>query len=346
MRPTKRTRIKSLSASARAKTSKTLDSKSFKDSESLENDKSAEDSAPPPDPFIEDFLTHLDAERGASPHTLTTYRNALERFHSMMGARFPGWTTTEPEHIKLWLYEESKTEPARSALRLRLSALRSFFKFLVLRNVIRHSPAAGILMPKAEKKLPLFLSISQMEELLNLPLSLPPTKQAPSWIPLRDKAILELFYSSGLRLSELVGLNRHHVDLRSESVLVRGKGAKERLLPLGDIATDALRAYMDALPLAEPRSPLFLSKLKKRLSARSVQLLLEKYILAAGLPPTLSPHKIRHSFATHLLDAGADIRTVQELLGHASLSTTQIYTHVTKKRLLEAYKKAHPRAEE
>lgn len=291
------------------------------------------------------FLEYLEGERACSTHTLETYQQALVRYRLVMKERFSSWKTTKAEDVKYWLFQELKNEGARSSVRLRLSALRSFFKFLVRRNYISSSCVEEVRMPKTEKKLPVYLTLNQVTTLLEMPMQAKVSKQTPFWIPLRDKAILELFYSCGLRLSELVGLNFEDLHFQEAWIRVVGKGNKERLLPIGKFAIEALKDYVEVMPSEHKGAcPLFISKLKRRMSARAVQLLLEKYLVLSGLSRQLSPHKIRHSFATHLLDAGADIRSVQELLGHASLSTTQIYTHVTKKRLFDAYKKAHPRA--
>lgn len=202
---------------------------------------------------------------------------------------------------------------------------------------------AEVSLPKKHVQLPVFLSIDQMLELLELPYRLPLSPSSPDWLPYRDAAVLELFYSCGLRLSELVSLDVRSVNHNRKILRVTGKGNKQRILPVGDPALAALDEYVRRAHLPET-SPLFISRLGKRLSGRSVELLLKKYVKASSIPFDISPHKLRHTFATHMLDAGADLRSVQELLGHASLSTTQIYTHVTRSRLADAYRMAHPRA--
>lgn len=295
------------------------------------------------DSLIDGFVRHLQGERAASAHTLDAYTRALFLFEEALGESFPGWTEVQADDIRQWLYLELESGDARSTVRLRLSALRSFFSYLLRRKIISASPVAGIQMPKAEKKLPVFLSQSQMQELLDIPLNTPLEKQSPHWIPARDKAILELFYSCGLRLSELVSLNSRDIHLGEGFGRIMGKGGKERLVPIGKFAVEAIRDYKLSADV-KPDGALFLSRLRKRLSRRAIANLLEKYLRLSSIPVHITPHKIRHSFATHLLEAGADIRAVQELLGHASLSTTQIYTHVTKKRLFSAYREAHPRA--
>ncbi len=229
-------------------------------------------------------------------------------------------------------------------LRLRFAALGSFFQYLCRYEGLESNPCADIVLPKKQKSLPLYLSLKQMAQLIELPLQCPLDKKSPAWLPLRDVAILELFYSCGLRLSELVALNVGHLQGQDACLLVRGKGQKERLVPVGDYAFEAISRYLE---LAQPESreaPLFMNRLKKRLSGRGVQMMLEKYLKLSDLPLHISPHKLRHTFATHMLDAGANLRAIQEMLGHASLASTQIYTHLSPGRLKEVYEQAHPRA--
>jgi site-specific recombinase XerD len=231
---------------------------------------------------------------------------------------------------------------ARPTIRLHFAALRTFYKFLNQRHGLRDNPLKEVQLPKLEKKLPVFLNPQQIEELLSAPLRVEKQAQAPLWMPARDAAILELFYSSGLRLAELVALDVKDVDVFSESVRVLGKGRKERVVPVGVPALEAIQRYRQAARVEV--GPLFLSKVRKRISAANVWLAIQRYLRHTSIGVRISPHKLRHSFATHLLDAGADLRSVQSLLGHASLSTTQIYTHVTTERLKKAYDQAHPRA--
>lgn len=289
-----------------------------------------------------EFFRFLDVERTASPRTLANYRLALNAFREWMGSRFAGWRDCTSDDFRLWLHEMMKADQARATVRLRFSALRSFYKFLVLRMGLAGSPVAEVQLPKPEKRLPVVLSVAQIDELLALPLKVPPSRQAPPWMPLRDAAILELFYSCGLRISELRSLDVRDVDVPGESVRVRGKGAKERIVPVGGPALSALQRYQREAVVTG--GALFLGKLRTRISQQAIDQLLKKYLKLSSIPFRISPHKLRHSFATHLLDAGADLRSVQSLLGHASLSTTQIYTHVTKERLRQAYNQAHPRA--
>jgi site-specific recombinase XerD len=231
---------------------------------------------------------------------------------------------------------------ARPTIRLHFAALRTFYKFLTERHGLNENPLKEVQLPKLEKKLPVVLTQKQIDELLTAPLRVEKSGRAPVWMPARDAAILELFYSSGLRLAELVALEVSSVDIYSESVRVLGKGRKERIVPVGAPALAAIQKYRQEANVHA--GPLFLSKLRRRLTPANVWLVLKRYLPHTGIPINVSPHKLRHSFATHLLDAGADLRSVQSLLGHASLSTTQIYTHVTIERLKTAYDEAHPRA--
>ncbi len=283
----------------------------------------------------------MQVEKNASSHTILAYRHALENFRAFSGNQNP-WPTATANQFRAFLLECMKLEMARSYVRLTFAALRSFYRYLTERAGFSSNPLKEVQLPKREKKLPVVLSVPQIEELLALPAGVPRKNQAPSWAARRDIAMLELFYSSGLRLSELVALNVSDVDTFTESVRVLGKGRKERIVPVGQIALNAIQKYR--LEAGVNTGPLFISKLRKRISARSVWLILRKYLQQSGIQLPVSPHKLRHSFATHLLDNGADLRSVQTLLGHASLSTTQIYTQVTTERLRKAYDAAHPRA--
>lgn len=289
-----------------------------------------------------DFLKFMEVERTASPRTLVNYRLALEGCRSWFGAKFPGWREATADDFRRWLYDMMKQELAKATIRLRFAAVRSFYKFLVHRRGHAKSPVVEVQLPKPERKLPVVLTITQIDELLALPLQVPVHKQTQPWMPLRDAAILELFYSCGLRISELRGLEVRDIDFLGENVRVRGKGAKERIVPIGGPALAALQRYQREA--AVTNGPLFLGKLRTRITQQAIDQLLKKYLKLSSIPFKISPHKLRHSFATHLLDGGADLRSVQSLLGHSSLSTTQIYTHVTKERLRKAYDAAHPRA--
>ncbi|MEY2561442.1 MAG: integrase/recombinase XerC [Verrucomicrobiota bacterium] len=292
------------------------------------------------DSLAEEFLRCLEMERNVSPRTLIAYRRALEAFRAQKNVR--SWRNCRADEFRDYLFELMKNGQARSYIRLQFSALRTFYRFLVERKNFRKDPVRELQLPKAEKKLPLVLTQKQIEELLTAPLRVPKQKAAPSWMALRDAAILELFYSSGLRLGELASLNVADVDMYTESVRVLGKGRKERVCPVGAPALEAVSRYRIAARVQT--GPLFINKSRRRISPRSIWLILKRYLRHTSIPIALSPHKLRHSFATHLLDSGADLRSVQALLGHASLSTTQIYTHVTVERLKKAYSAAHPRA--
>ena len=296
--------------------------------------------APKEDRYVKAFLDSIDAERNLAPRTIANYRHALASFRASGSP--PPWRECKPEHFRAFLFQLMKNETARATVRLHFAALRTFYKFLVERHGLGENPLKEVQLPKAERSLPVVLSAQQIDALLAAPLQAKPTPKAPHWLPARDAAILELFYSAGLRLSELAGLNVADLDPYSESVRVLGKGRKERLCPVGAPALAALERYRREANVQS--GPLFLSKLRKRLSTRNIAVMLEKYVLLAGLPRGITPHKLRHSFATHLLDHGADLRSVQSLLGHASLSTTQIYTHVSVERMKKVYDESHPRA--
>ncbi|MDA7892231.1 tyrosine recombinase XerC [Akkermansiaceae bacterium] len=294
------------------------------------------------DSEVDSFIEFMTTEKNSSPKTLENYTLALRLFREWLGDNFSRWRDLTSDHFRAYLFQLQKEGLARSTVRLRFAAYRSFFKFLVHRRGYPKSPVAEIELPKADKALPVVLTLSQIEELLELPMKSELKGQAPAWMRERDAAILELFYSTGLRLAELASLNVNNIDSINESVRVIGKGSKERLVPIGSHAMKAMQRYRSIARVHE--GPLFVSKLRKRLSTRSLNSVLKKYLVQSSIPFNVTPHKLRHSFATHLLDHGADLRSVQALLGHASLSTTQIYTHVTKERLREAYDSAHPRA--
>jgi len=293
--------------------------------------------------FVDRFLRHAEHERNLSPHTLTAYRKDLAQFLQFLkaGAGFkPGEVT--PMKVRQFLAHLRAAACSRATINRRLAAIRSFYRFLQRQELVQSNPAASLSTPKHQKKLPAFMDTSEVERLLAAP-------KGDSFQAARDRAILETLYSTGCRVGELVGANVEDADLIGEVLKVRGKGRKERLCPLGRFAVQAIRHYLPRREVFRPqlgfdRRALFLNKSGGRLSARSVRRLLEKYLKQAGLSHKISPHTLRHSFATHLLDRGADLRAVQELLGHASLSTTQIYTHVTTERMKRIYDKAHPRA--
>jgi integrase/recombinase XerC len=298
------------------------------------------------DEALAEFLRYLALEKNASAHTVKCYREdltqALEFFRTLPAKILqPSQLTTRPLRAYLaWLHEQGY---ARTTIARRMAALRSWCRFLCRQGVLSANPADGLRSPRQERKLPHFLGEDDLVRLLESP-----TAETP--LGLRDRAILETLYSAGLRVSELTGLNVTDLDLDSGIAMIRGKGRRERLALLGTRALEALsnwlavRDSVAARKASRARDAVFLNKNATRLASRSVGRLVEKYLAQAGLDPRTSPHTLRHSFATHLLDRGADIRSVQELLGHKSLGTTQIYTHVTTNRLQDSYRKAHPRA--
>jgi len=291
------------------------------------------------DPLAEEFLCYLANERNVSPRTLKAYRQALIAFGA---ENKTPWKKCTGNDFRDYLFAIMKRGQARSYVRLQFSALRTFYQFLAARKGLRRNPVRELQLPKIEKKLPLVLTRQQVEELLAAPTRGVKNRAAPVWMPLRDVAIMELFYSSGLRLSELAALGVADADLYTESVRVFGKGRKERVCPVGLPALEAISRYRAAANVHS--GPLFINKSRRRISPRSIWLIVRRYLRFTSIPSSISPHKLRHSFATHMLDRGADLRSVQALLGPASLSTTQIYTHVTVERLKKAYAEAHPRA--
>ncbi len=293
------------------------------------------------DLLVEDFLQFMHVERNASPRTLINYRHALETLKHKLSS-FTSWEALTADDFRRYLFDQMKAEMGRATTRLHFAAFRSFFKFLTRRCGWTKNPLLEVQLPKPEKKLPVVLTLTQVITMLDLPLTTPKEKQAPVWAAERDAAILELFYSTGIRMSELQGLNVEHVDVYSETLRVMGKGRKERLCPIGSPAVKALQKYQSKLGVYD--GPLFRSKVGKRMSTVAITDIVQKYWKLSGMPIHVTPHKFRHSFATHLLNNGADLRSVQTLLGHASLSTTQIYTHVSTQRMKEVYDGAHPRA--
>jgi integrase/recombinase XerC len=316
---------------------------------------------PPPeirDKWIEKFLAHLATDRGASVYTQRNYQQALEEFFRwhLTERKSPAvWEKLQRDDFRSYLRHLGRYNLSRAATALRFSALRTFYKFLMRHGAVETLPIKNLSLPKAPKRLPKFLTIQQMADLLAAPAKLLASQKdkkgagrpVSSEVCLRDVAVLETIYSCGLRVSELCGLRVEDINFSELIVRVRGKGKKERLVPIGEPALRAIQNYWDSL-LAPPNAAqsVFCADNKKRSSLNRVQLArrLKNYLVVAGLDPALTPHKLRHSYATHLLDAGADLRSVQELLGHAHLITTQVYTYVTTERLKKAYDAAHPRA--
>lgn len=322
--------------------------------------------------LIRKFIDYLDGERNFSPHTVRSYLIDLTQFCTFLAflgaegdARIARMDISQltadrlrskeqlsprtlgakvldvsPTEIRTYLAVLRNSEYSKSTVARKLATLRSFYKYLVRIGQVRTSPVSVIRTPRQEKRLPKYLDVQQVASLLEAP-------DSSTLLGARDRAILETIYSAGLRVSELVSLNIEDLEEFSEVLRIRGKGKKERLAPLGAKAVEAIDGYLlkrAAAFGAARKGPLFVNKYGKRLSQRSVRRKLEKYGRIAGIPMQISPHVLRHSFATHMLDAGADLRSVQEMLGHESLSTTQIYTHLTPSRLKEVYDRAHPLA--
>ena len=294
-----------------------------------------------PDPLVEGFLQFMEFERHSSPRTVANYELALRQFLEAQ-KDFPGWTELTADDFRKHLFVMMKRDLGRATVRLHFAALRSFFKYLTRRQGMKHNPLLDVQLPKQEKPLPVVLTLKQVVEMIELPMKVEQEKQAPVWAGERDAAILELFYSTGMRLAELVSINVQDIDVISETVRVIGKGRKERICPIGAPAMEAVQRYRVKAGVHE--GALFRSKRGTRITTQAISDVVEKYWKHSGLPVHVTPHKFRHSFATHLLNAGADLRSVQTLLGHSSLSTTQIYTHVSTQRMKEVYKDAHPRA--
>jgi len=321
--------------------------------------------------IIHEFLDYLNFEKHFSEHTAKCYNADLVQFcqylsgehgHSSedwsANSRSAGSVATQTEtnieqlllsittnSVRAYMAGLNEKQYSKSTTARKLATLRSFYKFLVKRGHLSANPVMAVRTPKQDKKLPKFLEYDQVKKLLETP----PTD---NWLGARDRAIMETLYSTGVRVSELVALNIEDVDFLGEVLHVRGKGKKERLTPIGSSALQAIQHYMEFRKKRaqgngnfDPKV-LFVNKHGKRLSTRSVRRKMDKYLKIAGMDPTISPHTLRHSFATHMLNNGADLRSVQELLGHQSLSTTQIYTHLTTKKLKEVYDNAHPRDEQ
>ena len=287
--------------------------------------------------YIQKFMTYLEVEKNASSHTITNYRIDLKEFSGSIKDK-PLEDITHVD-IRLFLARMKEKNFSKRTVARKMACLRSFFRFLCREGYIKSSPASGLKTPKLDRKLPLFLDVNEVTRLIESP-------DVSDVYGLRDRAILETFYSSGIRVSELVGLNKENIDFIGGVLKVYGKGKKERLAPIGDRALRAIRNYLEKLGAADikEKKAVFINKSGRRMSDRAVRRVVEKYIHKTSLRKGISPHSLRHSFATHLLDRGADLRSVQELLGHANLSTTQVYTHITTARLKEVYDKVHPRA--
>lgn len=292
--------------------------------------------------YITKFSNYLKGEKNVSPHTLKNYSSDLNEFLNFLKKEKMPLKVRYINHltIRRFLASLHRRGLSHTTTARKLATLRSFFRFLCREEYLEVNPALRTRTPKIAKKLPKFLDLKEVFALLESP-------DEKNILGLRDRAILELFYATGMRVSELVGLNVNNVDLLGGMAKVWGKGRKERLAPFGTEATHALHNYLRSRETLHPgkgEKGLFLNKSGRRILAGGIKKLLDKYVKRASLSQKISPHTLRHSFATHLLDAGADLRSVQELLGHASLSTTQLYTHLTTERLKRVYDKAHPRA--
>jgi integrase/recombinase XerC len=292
---------------------------------------------------IGEFLNYLTYERNVSPNTVTAYRNDLESFISFLCNDYLTMSRDQFDlrrvdnlTIRAYLAHLARRKLSRSSVARHLSALRTFFKFLMREEVVGANPARAVATPRRAKHLPAVLQPSDVALLIEQP-----DGQDP--LSLRDRAFLELMYASGLRISELVGIDIDDVELRARLVKVHGKGSKDRIVPFGSKAETALRAWLAVRDAPPDENALFVNYRGDRITARSVRRLFDRYVREAALRAGISPHTMRHSFATHLLNAGADLRGIQELLGHASLSTTQKYTHLNDWQLIEVYRKAHPR---
>ncbi len=292
--------------------------------------------------YLVEFQGYLQIEKNASLHTIKHYIKDIEFFTSFIQSKgIESFKEVDYLHVRSYLALLNQKQYARKSISRKLSSLRSFYRFLVRENYLENNPFQMVSTPKIEKKLPNFMYSEEILELLDKPDTTNP-------LGMRDKAILEVLYASGMRVSELVSLDINSIDSLTGTALVFGKGAKERYVPLGSYSLQALRQYLDnarqAIVANTQEKALFLNKNGLRLSDRSVRRVIDKYLKSLSFSKKVSPHTLRHTFATHLLNAGADLRTVQELLGHVNISTTQIYTHVTKERLQQIYKNSHPRA--
>ena len=291
------------------------------------------------DQQIQQFLAYLHTERDVSPHTLVAYRSDLAQLLTFaVRENGEAASAADVDHLLLRRYLAGLSKDTKkSSIGRKLAAIRSFFRFLVRRGMIVKNPAELIATPKKEQRLPFHLDIDQATSLMESPNDL--QKHA-----LRDRAILELLYSSGLRVSELTGLNIGELDLTAGMVRVTGKGGKERIVPVGRRSLEALQIYLDQRSDGTPKDAVFLNTRGGRINRRSVARIVDSHVMRIAAFKRISPHTLRHTFATHMLEGGADLRAIQELLGHASLSTTQKYTHVSIDHLMEVYDKAHPKA--
>ncbi len=289
--------------------------------------------------WLDRFADYLDHERRLSPHTQSSYRRDLMGAQSFCDdLRIPSWHLFQPSQVRAYASRLHQRGLSGRSIQRALSSLRCFYRYLIREGELNHNPADDIRAPKSPKKLPHSLGIEQIQSLLDV--------ETNSWLNQRDVAMLELTYSCGLRLAELVGLNLQQVDLQQAELRILGKGSKERIVPIGSKAIAVMRDWLPvrALHITDTETAVFISRNGTRLGARSVQQRFRRWALQRGLDSHLHPHALRHSFASHLLESSGDLRAVQELLGHANLSTTQIYTHLDFQHLAQVYDQAHPRA--
>jgi tyrosine recombinase XerC len=290
---------------------------------------------------LDEFLAYLRHERNASPHTISSYRIDLTQLSRYLEGRKIKLGLVDNVILRGFLAELHQQHRAKTSVARKLAAIRSFFEFCLKQGWLEDNPAKVVTTPKTDKHVPAFLSEDEMEKFLELP-------KEDDVLVVRDKAILELFYAAGIRLGELVGINLEDFNLGERMLRVRGKGKKERLVPFGRKAAESIAAYLrlrEAIPkMSLDEKALFLNYQGTRITARSVERMMAKYIRRTAIRRKISPHSLRHSFASHLLSRGADLRVIQELLGHESLATTQKYTHLDLKQLLDVYRKSHPRS--
>jgi len=294
---------------------------------------------------LRSYLEYLQHERGFSRHTILAYQNDISRLLEFLSSkRIELFSGVTKNLLRDFLGKSLETGLTRKSIARRIASLRSFFKFLYRRKLIEVNPTLSLVTPKLERRLPTFLDEQTIAQAIDAP-------AVDTWEGLRDKALLEVFYSTGIRLSELVGLNRIDIDFARKTVKVQGKGNKQRIVPIGRKALAALRQYFHKVvdagvrqKIADRKVPVFITKRGERLYPVAVSRIVRKYLDRVSEAEKKSPHVIRHSFATHLLNRGADLAAVKELLGHESLSTTQIYTHVSTERMKQVYRQSHPKA--
>ena len=291
---------------------------------------------------LAEFLSFLRHEKNASPHTIASYRRDLNQLADFLEEGGVGLTEIDNFILRGFLAKLHERNNKKSTIARKLASIRSFLQFCLKKKWLEDNPAKAVATPKQEKHVPSFLSEEEMRQFLDLP------RKPKKVLDLRDKALLELLYATGIRVAELVGTDMDDVNFSERLIVIRGKGKKERLLPFGSKAAESLHAYIRKRILINKgkieETPLFLNYRGKRLTSRSVERIVNKYIQRAALRRKISPHSLRHSFASHLLSRGADLRVIQELLGHESLATTQKYTHIDIGQLLDVYRKSHPRS--